>query len=77
MAPWPARWQRPPGQLLARIATVNDLHFGELEAGRLDEHSTGPVQRVPDGAEPYPEVMNRTAAAEMLAHRSRCGHRQG
>jgi len=59
--------ERPPGQLLARIATVNDLHFGELEAGRLDEHSTGPVQRVSDGAEPYPEVMNRTAAAEMLA----------
>ena len=58
---------RPAGELLARIATVNDVHFGELEAGRLDENSTGPVQRVPAGAEPYPEVMNRTAATEMLA----------
>jgi|GEM_PF-4977283 len=58
---------RPPGELLCRFTTVNDVHFGEVEAGRLDEHSTGPVRRVPDGAEPYPEVMNRTAVAEMLA----------
>jgi Icc protein len=58
---------RPPGELLARIATVNDVHFGEREAGRLGEHSAGPVQRVPEGAEPYPEVMNRAAATEMLA----------
>lgn len=43
------------------------MHFGEVEAGRLDDHSTGPVRRIPDGATPYPEVMNRSAAAEMLA----------
>ena len=59
--------RRPAGELLCRLATVNDVHFGEVEAGRLDDHSSGPVRRVPDGAEPYPEVMNRSAAAEMLA----------
>ena len=59
--------KRPAGELLCRFATVNDVHFGEVEAGRLDENSTGPVRRVPEGAEPYPEVMNRSAAAEMLA----------
>ena len=58
---------RPAGELLCRFTTVNDVHFGEVEAGRLDSDSVGPVRRVPDGAEPYPEVMNRTAAAEMLA----------
>jgi len=59
--------QRPSGALLCRFTTVNDVHFGETEAGRLDDRSTGPVRRVPEGAEPYPEVMNRSAAAEMLA----------
>jgi Icc protein len=59
--------RRPAGELLSRFATVNDVHFGEVEAGRLDEDSTGLVRRVPEGAEPYPEVMNRSAAAEMLA----------
>ena len=52
---------RPPGALLSRVTTVNDVHFGEEEAGRLDENSTGPVRRVPEGADPYPEVMNRAA----------------
>ena len=61
------RSSRPPGELLARITTVNDVHFGELEAGRLDDNSAAPVRRVPEGAEPYPEVMNRAAASEMLA----------
>lgn len=56
---------RPPGALLARIATVNDVHFGEVEAGRLHLDSPGPVQRVPEGADPYPEVMNRAAADEI------------
>lgn len=56
---------RPDGALLCKFATVNDLHFGEDGAGRLGEHSTGPVQRVPEGADPYPEVMNRAAATEI------------
>lgn len=55
-----------PGELLCRFATVNDVHFGEVEAGLIEGVET-PVMRVPDGAEPYPEVMNRGAVAEMAA----------
>ena len=58
---------RPRGELLCRFATVNDLHFGELEAGRIDDHPEGPIQRVDPGEEPYPETMNRGAAAEIAA----------
>ena len=36
---------RPPGRLLARIATVNDVHFGEVECGRIDHHPEGPIMR--------------------------------
>ena len=32
-----ARSTRPPGELLCRFATVNDVHFGEIECGVLDE----------------------------------------
>lgn len=58
---------RPSGALRCRFATVNDVHFGELEAGRLGEHQVGPVQRAEPGEPPYPETMNRAAVAEMLA----------
>jgi 3',5'-cyclic-AMP phosphodiesterase len=58
---------RPPGELLCRVATVNDLHFGEVEAGRIDERTDGPIQRVAMGEEPHPETMNRAAAAEIAA----------
>ncbi len=58
---------RPPGELLCRFATVNDVHFGETEAGRLDELREGPVRRSAPGEPPYPETMNRAAAAEMAA----------
>lgn len=56
---------RPDGVLLCRIGTVNDVHFGEVEAGRVDDHPGGPVRRADPGATPYPEVMNRAAVAEM------------
>ncbi len=56
---------RPGGELLCRFATVNDVHFGETEAGRIDDLREGPIRRAEPGAEPYPEVMNRAAAAEM------------
>lgn len=59
--------QRPAGELRTRIATVNDVHFGEVEAGRLGESGLGPIQRVPVGATPYPEVMNNAAVAEIGA----------
>jgi 3',5'-cyclic-AMP phosphodiesterase len=58
---------RPPGELLCRFATVNDVHFGELEAGRIDDLTDGPIRRAEPGAEPYPEVMNRAAVSEMAA----------
>ena len=57
--------RRPDGELLCRIATVNDVHFGEVEAGRLDDYTEGPIRRAPDGAPPYPEMMNSAAAAEI------------
>ena len=58
---------RPAGQLLCRFATVNDVHFGEVEAGRIDDLPDGPIRRAEPGADPYPEVMNRAAAAEIAA----------
>jgi Icc protein len=57
----------PGGALRCRFATVNDVHFGELEAGRIDDLVEGPVQRVAPGADPHPEVMNHAAVAEMAA----------
>ena len=58
---------RPPGDLLCRFATVNDVHFGEVEAGRIDDLPDGPIRRAEPGAPPYPEVMNHAAADEMAA----------
>jgi Icc protein len=58
---------RPSGPLRCRLATVNDVHFGEVEAGRIDDHPMGPIQRVEPGETPYPETMNRAAVAEIAA----------
>ncbi len=58
---------RPDGELLCRFATVNDVHFGELECGRIDDLPAGPVVRAADGEPPYPETMNRGAVAEIAA----------
>jgi Icc protein len=58
---------RPPGALLARIATVNDVHFGEIECGRIDDSPLGPILRQEAGRAPYPEVMNTGAVAEISA----------
>jgi predicted phosphodiesterase len=56
---------RPGGELLCRFATVNDVHFGEVECGRIDNHPEGPIQRAAPGEPPYPETMNSGAVAEM------------
>jgi 3',5'-cyclic AMP phosphodiesterase CpdA len=56
-----------PGALLCRFATVNDVHFGETECGVIGGMEADPVLSVPEGADPYPEVMNRGAIAEMSA----------
>lgn len=53
---------RPAGRLLATIATVNDVHFGETECGLLGTpEELGPVFAAEPGDDPYPEVMNRGA----------------
>jgi 3',5'-cyclic AMP phosphodiesterase CpdA len=57
----------PAGRLRCRLATVNDVHFGETEAGRVGDSEHGPILRTPAGATPYPELMNRAAAAELAA----------
>jgi 3',5'-cyclic-AMP phosphodiesterase len=56
---------RPGGALLCRFATVNDVHFGEVEAGRLGDVPIGPVERSDPGDPPYPETMNRAAVTEI------------
>ncbi len=56
---------RPQGELLCRFATVNDVHFGEVVAGRVGDSTEGPMQYARPGEPPYPEVMNRGAADEI------------
>jgi 3',5'-cyclic-AMP phosphodiesterase len=63
-----ATLERPDGALLATIATANDVHFGELECGKLGnalEEDLGPVFRSEPGEPPYPEVMNAAVIDEM------------
>lgn len=59
--------RRPTGRLLTVFTTVNDVHFGEVEAGRIDDNPDGPIQRANPGEDPYPLTMNRAAVKEMLA----------
>ncbi len=58
---------RPDGEMLCQLATVNDVHFGEVDCGRVDGQEAGPIERVADGERPYAETMNRGAAAEIGA----------
>ena len=57
--------ERPAGELLCTVATVNDVHFGELRCGVIDGSDFGPVLEAAPGADPYPEVMNKAAVAEI------------
>jgi Icc protein len=57
----------PPGELLSRFATTNDVHFGETECGRIGDNPEGPILRSEPGADPYPTIMNRGAVAEIAA----------
>src|SRR5262249_50982915 len=62
--------ERPAGRLRATIATANDVHFGEVECGRLGDLGTeelGPIMRSDPGDPPYPEVMNHAVIDEMRA----------
>lgn len=58
---------RPSGDLLCRFATVNDVHFGEVECGRMDGRTDGPIQRRATHESPHPELMNRAAVDEITA----------
>jgi 3',5'-cyclic AMP phosphodiesterase CpdA len=53
------------GEQLARIATVNDVHFGETECGHIEGDVVGPILRSEPGEDPYPEIMNRGAVDEI------------
>lgn len=64
---------RPPGGLRCRLATVNDVHFGEVEAGRVGASDLGPIQRRPSGTTPYPELMNRAAVTEIVESEATAG----
>jgi 3',5'-cyclic-AMP phosphodiesterase len=64
---WSARTLPDLGARVASVATVNDVHFGETECGRIDGTDLGPILSVPPGAEPYPAMMSRCAIAEMAA----------
>jgi len=55
----------PAGELLCRFATVNDVHFGETECGRIDDHPLGPILTSAPDEPPYPETMNQSAVAEI------------
>ena len=57
----------PPGALLTRFATTNDVHFGETECGRVGDSPEGPILRSEPGEEAYPTMMNRGAVAEITA----------
>ncbi len=56
-----------PGERLATVATVNDLHFGEVECGVIEGLEMGPVLRSEPDEPPYPHTMNEAAVAEIAA----------
>jgi Icc protein len=58
---------RPPGERLATVCTVNDVHFGEIECGVLNGVDDEPIYRSAPGDDPYPVVMNRAAVADIRA----------
>ncbi|HEV7888380.1 MAG TPA: metallophosphoesterase [Acidimicrobiales bacterium] len=58
---------RPPGERLATFATVNDVHFGEVDCGYIEGIELGPVLRAEPDEPPYPETMNAGAVAEIAA----------
>ncbi len=53
------------GELLCRVATVNDVHFGETVAGHIDGVDAHETFSVAEGEEPYPEVMNAGAVHDI------------
>lgn len=60
---------RPPGQLLATFATVNDLHLGEKSCGLMQgvDMPPGTVLSSGPGEDPYPQIMSAAAVGEISA----------
>jgi Icc protein len=58
---------RPAGEHLCTFATVNDVHFGEVECGIIEGLDIGPTFAAAEGEPPYPQMMNRAAVAEIEA----------
>ncbi|NNN21082.1 MAG: hypothetical protein HKL80_03665 [Acidimicrobiales bacterium] len=56
---------KPGGELLATIATVNDVHLGEIECGVIGGLDLGPILRSNEGDLPYPEVMSLSVVNEI------------
>lgn len=60
--------ERPPGERLSTVATVNDVHFGETVCGLMgDDPNQSDVYTVEPGEPPYPETMNAAAVDEIAA----------
>lgn len=58
----------PGGELLCRVATVNDVHFGETVCGMVQgAPEIGPVLSVGEDETPYPITMNVAAATEIAS----------
>lgn len=55
------------GELLARVATVNDVHFGETVCGKVDGVDEWATFSVGPGEPPYPETMNAGAVHDVTA----------
>lgn len=53
------------GELLSRVATVNDVHFGETVAGHVDGVDEWATFSVGAGEDPYPETMNAGALTDI------------
>ena len=53
------------GELLCRIATVNDVHFGETVCGHIDGWADLVTFKVEPGEDPYPETMNAGAVTDI------------
>ncbi len=55
------------GNRLSGFATVNDVHFGEINCGGDSNADMGPTFTADAGDQPYPEMMNAAAIDEISA----------
>lgn len=54
------------GELLSRVVTANDVHFGETTCGHIDGVDWETYSVAP-GETPFPELMNAAVVADMSA----------